>query len=425
MNIASLYDHFLASSGVCTDTRKITPNCIFFALKGDTFNGNTFAASALEQGAAYAVIDQAEYQSGEQTILVDNVLKCLQNLATHHRKKLGIPILALTGSNGKTTTKELLFAVLNQKYKVTTTLGNLNNHIGVPLTLLSMDSNTNFGLVEMGANHQGEIKQLCEIALPDYGFITNYGKAHLAGFGGVEGVIKGKSEMFDHMHTHGKICLVNKQDPIQMQRSNGYKRVLLTPKYGNTPLETIQTNPSVAIQVDQLTINSHLMGQYNAKNIIAAIAIGDYFTIPLTACKAGIESYIPKNNRSQWKTTARNELLLDAYNANPSSMRAALENFAQGFPNSPKTVILGDMFELGPTAAAEHQEIADLCAQLNFEHIFLVGENFYTTNTPKAVKKCREFEDLLVAVPQVNLEGHRILIKGSRGMALERIVDHL
>ncbi len=426
MTINELYSRFLSSSGACTDTRKITPNCLFFALTGDKFNGNTFAASALEQGAAYAVIDQEQYAlENGNTILVDDALTTLQQLAKHHRQQLGIPVIALTGSNGKTTTKELIYSVLSQQYKVTTTQGNLNNHIGVPLTLLAMNSQTQLGLVEMGANHQKEIDFLCTLALPDYGYITNYGKAHLEGFGGVEGVIKGKSELYKHLDAHNKTCFVNGNDPIQMEQSEGMKRILFNGNFNDTPIEITTTNPFVSLKLGKIAINSHLLGDYNAKNIIAALCMGHYFKVSLEACKAGIESYVPSNNRSQWHKTKRNNLLLDAYNANPSSMQVALENFAQRSTDKPATVILGDMFELGDTAAQEHQAIANLASRLNFNTIFLVGENFYTVKHGPGIKKCREFEDLLVAIQQINVAGHNILIKGSRGMALERIVDYL
>jgi len=426
MKTAQLHSLFLASTGVCTDTRKITPGVLFFALKGDNFNGNKFANDALSLDASYAIVDQAAHTNNDdRIILVNDVLTALQQLAKYHREYLKIPIIGLTGSNGKTTTKELINAVLSQKFKITATQGNLNNHIGVPLTLLSMDATTEIGIVEMGANHLKEIDALCQICMPDYGYITNFGKAHLEGFGGIQGVIEGKSELYDHLRKHLKTCFVNANDPVQMQRSKGMTRVLISDTIHDKSIDLAASNPAVILQVGKSEIKSNLLGDYNAQNIKAAMFIGDFFKVPMTAIKRGLEGYSPTNNRSQWIKTKRNKLLLDAYNANPSSMKVALNNFSVYDPYQKTVVILGDMFELGVDAPKEHQDIANLAAKLGFDKIFLVGENFYQVNSQDIHIKCREYEDLLVVLQKHDLTNHNILIKGSRGMALERVVDYL
>ena len=424
--IKKLYKTFLASAGICRDTRTLEPNQLFFALSGANFNGNTFAAQALEQGACAVVIDQQEFIPTEgEYFLVDDCLETLQQLATYHRQQLGIPILALTGSNGKTTTKELIAAVLSQKYNLSATKGNYNNHIGVPLTLLAMTAETEFGLVEMGANHQGEIAELSEIAQPDYGFITNFGKAHLEGFGGIEGVIKGKSELYRNLEARGKIVFVNADDPKQMELTASMERKLIGENMDGHRLALLSVNPKVIFKLDELQIDSNLLGSHNAKNIRAAIGIGLYFDLSPEQIKAGIESYNPENNRSQWVTKPRNKIFMDAYNANPSSMKAALENFAIHEPEKKTVVILGDMFELGETAAEEHQAIADLAHSMNFDKVYLVGANFYGVNANPGQVKCSEYEDLVVALQQYDTTDHLMLVKGSRGMALERVLDIL
>ena len=321
---------------------------MFFCLKGDKFDANTFAKEALEKGAAFVIIDDSDYYINEQTILVEDTLITLQELAQFHRLFLKLPIIALTGSNGKTTTKELINAVLSEKYKVKATIGNLNNHIGVPLTLLSFDKTTEIGIVEMGANHQKEIEFLCQIAQPDYGYITNFGKAHLEGFGGVEGVIKGKSEMYDYLRGNNKMVFVNVDDSIQNEKSTNIKRFSfsLNNSTADVKISTIEANPMVKIIFNNQTVQSHLIGIYNANNINAAITIGNYFKVSDELIKEAIENYIPENNRSQLILKNGNEIILDAYNANPSSMAAAIANFIQ-LEKKNKIAILGDMFELG------------------------------------------------------------------------------
>lgn len=420
MTINQLYDYFLKCSSVSTDTRKIEKNALFFALKGENFNGNTFADNALELGASFVVIDEVKYKKNEQYLLVDNVLHALQQLATFHRKRLNMPILALTGSNGKTTTKELINCVLSKTFKTSATFGNLNNHIGVPLTLLKMDTDTEFGIVEMGANHQKEIEFLTNIAFPDYGLVTNFGKAHLEGFGGIEGVIKGKSEMYTHLKTHGKSIFVNENDPQQLKQVGNYDNAIT---YGAS-MELLDSQPYVSLKVNQHQINSHLTGAYNFNNICTAIAIGQHFGISDDLIASAIESYIPNNNRSQIIEKNGHQIVLDAYNANPTSMVAALSNFNQ-LKQSNKVVILGDMFELGKEAVNEHQSIADFANTLKLEQVILIGEHFYNTQVPDSTLCFRSFKDFKENFNTFQFENNMFLIKGSRGMALERVLDLL
>jgi len=426
MEINQLHALFLECSSVSTDSRKITKNAMFFALKGDNFNGNVYAKQALQDGAKYAIIDNETYVTSAQTILVKDVLKTLQQLASFHRLYLKTPIIALTGSNGKTTTKELINATLSKKFNTTATAGNLNNHIGVPLTLLSMDKHTEIGIVEMGANHQKEIEFLCGIAKPDYGLITNFGKAHLEGFGGVEGVIKGKSEMYDFLITNNKSIFVNANDPIQVEKTK--QAHIFT--FGNdsnadVKIEFIEAQPNVKVRFNNLIINSHLIGEYNFTNIALAIAIANYFKVDDKGIKEAIESYIPSNNRSQVIQTASHKIIMDAYNANPTSMRAALLNFEK-LNDKIKVAILGDMFELGHEAEKEHQNIVDLASTQLLDKIILIGANFYKTKivSPK-VQVFESFDDFKNNFNHSQLEFATLLIKGSRGMALERVLDIL
>ena len=424
MRIEELHQLFLEFSHVSTDTRKIVENCIFFALKGDNFNGNEYAVQALQKGAAYAIVDEEGYVTSDKTLLVDNVLETLQKLATYHRKYCNAKIIGLTGSNGKTTTKELLYAVLSKKYSTIATKGNLNNHIGVPLTLLSIKKDTEMAIVEMGANHQQEIAFLCSLAQPDYGYITNFGKAHLEGFGSMDGVIKGKSELYDYLIAHNRPIFLNADDPIQEKKLAGYINKMGYSK-GNHSYYTITflgAHPFVTIDAEGITMQSQLIGDYNFTNCCAAILIGKYFNVPITDIKDAIENYTPKNNRSQIIKKNGHHVVLDAYNANPTSMKAALENF-KGIVGENKVVFLGDMFELGNSAAAEHQNIADLVLQMNFDHVFLIGKNFYKTEN--SLQKFNSFDSLTTYLKKNPLKNSTILIKGSRGMALERILDVL
>ena len=417
MTIEQLHSAYKKNYLIDTDTRKIRKGSIFFSLKGDNFNGNEYAEEALKSGANMAIVDEVEYKTNDAIILVNNVLETLQKLANFHRKWLNIPIISLTGSNGKTTTKELIHAVLSKKYTTTATVGNLNNHIGVPLTLLSMTPKTEIGIVEMGANHLKEIELLASIAEPNFGYITNFGKAHLEGFGGEEGVIKGKSELYDFLRKSNGIAFVNTNDPIQIKKSEG----ITCYEFNSAGIQFIKADPFVISKFKCLTIHSHLIGKYNFNNIAVAITIGNYFTIFEEDIKNGIENYIPSNNRSQIIEKDSNKIILDAYNANPSSMTAALENFTQ-LKDSNKIVLLGDMFELGVASAEEHQKIADLASSFNFSKLYLIGKAFSTT-TVKNAFVYDSFDSFKNSNTKLNFTNSTILIKGSRGMALERILD--
>jgi UDP-N-acetylmuramoyl-tripeptide--D-alanyl-D-alanine ligase len=418
MKTATLYNLYQQHSLVDTDTRNIRKNTIFFALKGDNFNGNTFAEQALKLGASYAIVDEKEFQTNDRILLVADVLKALQELAYFHRKQLNIPIIGLTGSNGKTTTKELINVVLSKKFNTVATKGNLNNHIGVPLTLLSMTDKTELGIVEMGANHQKEIEFLSTICEPDFGYITNFGKAHLEGFGGIEGVIKGKSELYTFLKANQKTVFINIDDSIQVERAKEINSVC----FNTNDVQFIEVNPFVKLSYKNESIQSNLIGNYNFTNIAAAITIGAHFKVTETAIKEAIESYIPTNNRSQILTTKHNTIILDAYNANPSSMQVALENF-DTLKAPSKVVILGDMFELGKESEHEHQAIVDAATAFNFDETYFVGENFNIAKTNKPqFKTYQDFEDFLKKNP---LKNHSILIKGSRGMRLERILEFI
>ena len=419
MDIEEIYKLYCKSFLVDTDTRNIRKGSLFFALKGDNFNGNIFAEEALKNGASYAIIDEEQFQTSDKLILVNNVLETLQNLASYHRKKLNLPIISLTGSNGKTTTKELINAVLSKKYKTTATVGNLNNHIGVPLTLLSMNLSTEIGIVEMGANHLKEIELLCEITEPNYGYITNFGKAHLEGFGGVEGVIKGKSEMYNFLRNSNGNAFVNKNDALQLKQSEGIERIL----FSSEEISFVNANPFVKVQYKNEEINSKIIGSYNYHNIAVAIKIGEYFNVSTSDIKEAIENYIPSNNRSQIIEKESNHIILDAYNANPSSMKVALENFAQ-IEAVIKIVFLGDMFELGETSKKEHQQIAELATSLDFDKVYLIGKAFSTTRVKNAFIY-NTFESFKNSTNCMSIQNSSILIKGSRGMALERILDLL
>ncbi len=426
MTIEQLHKIFLSSSGICTDSRKIFKDCLFIALSGDNFNGNTFTEQALEKGAKYALIDQKEYKINDQTILVNNSLESLQKLANYHRKYLGLKIISLTGSNGKTTTKELINTVLSKKYKTVATVGNLNNHIGVPLTLLSMNNDTEIGIVEMGANHQKEIQFLCNIAEPDYGYITNFGKAHLEGFGGVEGIIKGKSELYDYLIENDKDIFMNADDKIQQQKLKEYKKTVCFSSSKDKcdyQIEFKEVKPFVVFTFDNTRIESKLIGTYNFTNLCAATTIGKHFNVSTDDIKSAIESYIPSNNRSQIIDKGNNKIIMDAYNANPSSMEVALDNLNKLSDNR-KIAILGDMFELGNDAPSEHQKIADLVINLNLDKTYLIGENFNrVTIKEDKIEKYSSFENFKSNFKEIR--NSTILIKGSRGMALERVLELL
>ena len=427
MTIQNIHDLFLKCTKVSIDTRKIEHNSFFVAIKGDRFDANTFAKEAIEKGASYVIIDNKSYYIDDRTILVKDSIETLQELAKFHRQYLKLPIIALTGSNGKTTTKELINAVLSKKFNTKATVGNLNNHIGVPLTLLSFTEKTEIGIVEMGANHQKEIEFLCEIVQPDYGYITNFGKAHLEGFGGVEGVIKGKSEMYAYLKSTDKLVFVNLDDEIQNKKTVDFKRVTFSQndKSATVFIDNTTANPFVKIKTLGVEINSYLIGLYNANNINAAITIGNYFEVTTDDIKVAIESYIPENNRSQLLTKGTNEIILDAYNANPSSMKVALENFIQ-LDKKSKVVVMGDMYELGEESHFEHKTIVDFLKQNSDFECHFVGNDFFVNTIQKNnFHFYKTFEDLTQYLSSAKLENKTILIKGSRGMALERTLEYL
>ncbi|MGH2667238.1 UDP-N-acetylmuramoyl-tripeptide--D-alanyl-D-alanine ligase [Flavobacterium sp.] len=425
MKIEEIYQCFLQCDSVSTDTRKIDPNSLFVALKGDNFDANTFAQEALNKGASFVIIDNKQYYTDEdKMLLVTDSLTALQELAKYHRQQLGLPIIALTGSNGKTTTKELINTVLSKKYTTKATLGNLNNHIGVPLTLLSFNEDTDIGIVEMGANHQKEIAFLCSIAEPDFGYITNFGKAHLEGFGGIEGVIKGKSELYTYLQENQKTVFINLDDPIQVEKSKGITNYSFSMNMkSNVYFDSVTANPMVKIGFNNQTIESHLIGIYNANNINAAITIGCYFNVSDDEIKSAIENYIPSNNRSQLLKKDSNNIILDAYNANPSSMTAAITNFMQ-IDGKDKIAILGDMFELGTESLPEHQKVVELLRNETGITTIFVGKDFYANKIENNhIHFYKTFEDFAETIKTLKPQNKTILIKGSRGMALERTLD--
>jgi UDP-N-acetylmuramoyl-tripeptide--D-alanyl-D-alanine ligase len=417
MNIPQLYryysEHFLAD----TDTRSIRKNTMFFALKGPNFNGNTFAEKALSLGASYAIVDEKEYQTHPNILLVSDVLTTLQDLAKYHRQLLNTTIIGLTGSNGKTTTKELIHAVLSKKYNTVATKGNLNNHIGVPLTLLAMHPDTEMGIVEMGANHQKEIEFLSNICAPDYGYITNFGKAHLEGFGGVEGVIAGKSELYTFLQTHNSTAFINPEDPLQVSKTKAFPTIPFA-----DDVQLIAAAPFVAVVFKNQTIQSNLVGSYNYANIAIAITVGNYFKVPQKDIQVAIENYQPTNNRSQYIKQRTNKIILDAYNANPSSIQVALENF-KAVSAAQKVVILGDMFELGSESRKEHQNIIQLALSMEFKHCYFIGAHFYQTQ--ENAHLFQTFEDFAAYLKGHAISNSTVLIKGSRGMRLERVMSLL
>ena len=403
-NIDHLYSIFLKHQSICIDSRNIKKNAIFFALKGDNFDGNKYAQEAIDKGCICAVIDEYKHEENGKFLLVDDVLETLQYLAQHHRKQLSIPIIGITGTNGKTTTKELIKDVLNKKYKTYATQGNLNNHIGVPLSVLSITRDIEIGIIEMGANHIGEILALCKIAQPNHGLITNIGKAHLEGFGSFEGVITAKKELYNYLKQNNGIAFVNSDNPLLMELSNSQKRVTY-----KTQKEAIKTR---------------LIGKHNLENIMAAMCVGHYFEVKKTDIEQAIENYQPVNNRSQIIKTKKNTVLLDAYNANPMNMEAVINHFSQMKAEN-KVVILGDMLELGSFSLQEHQAVTELLKKQNFNRVILVGDHF---SKVKNNINCKHFADVGIAsnwLKQQNIKDAFILIKGSRGIELEKLMEVL
>ncbi len=421
-----LYQLFQNSTGVCTDTRKLKAGELFFALKGPNFDGNAYAGLAMDSGAHAAVVDRQDLRGKPGMYYVEDALKALQDLGTHHRRHMPARVIALTGSNGKTTTKELIYGVLASTYRTQSTQGNLNNHIGVPLTLLTLKEETEFLVVEMGANHQGEIALLSSLAEPDFGLITNYGKAHLEGFGGVEGVIKGKSELFEFLKAHDKHVFMRADDPIQVEKLAGYIKKIGYTEHDNPDhyrIERVVKDGPVALRIEGVFIQSQLPGDYNFYNCAMAALIGRYFNVPLERIKEAIESYAPDNMRSQIMKKGSYTVLLDAYNANPSSMAAAIESLLTTQAES-RVAILGDMLELGEDSAKEHQAMADLLEDERIDRAFLIGPYFAGVNSRH--NRFQSFEEFRSYWPQAGLQYNAlILIKGSRGMELERVLDML
>ena len=426
MVIKDIYQLFKESVGISTDTRKIKQGSLFFALKGDNFNGNKFAIQALEQGASFAIIDEEIESDSGKLILVENVLVTLQELATYHRKKFNIPVIGITGSNGKTTTKELITTVLSTSKKVHFTKGNFNNHLGVPLTLLEMPTDTEIAVIEMGANHIGEIADLCKIAQPNYGIITNIGKAHLEGFGGFEGVLRAKSELYQYIITNGETVFINSQDEVLNNMSKRFANPIKYPaKEDFFTCDFVGANPFVEFRVDNKSYTTQLIGKYNYDNIAGALAIGSYFKIPQEKAIEAVCNYVPTNNRSQVIKTELNTLILDAYNANPGSMKAAIENFSSMDVDS-KIVILGDMLELGNDSRKEHEVLGKLVGSKGFNAVFFCGKEIRDA-APKCIGSFYfatkvELSKYLIENP---IKGSTVLIKGSRGIGLETIVDKL
>ena len=426
MSIEDLYKIFTKSSGVVTDSRKINKNCIFFSLKGANFNGNEFAKSAIENGAMCAIVDEKKYFHDKKNyIYVEDCLDTLQKLANFHRNKIDAKIIGITGSNGKTTSKELINSVLKTEFITFCTKGNLNNHIGVPLSLLEISNETEFAIIEMGANHIGEIKLLSKIAEPNYGYITNFGKAHLEGFGSEEGVIKGKSELYDFLISGSGFIFYNSDDEKQNNILSEYNN-----KFGFSQRESdfnytvISDNPNIILNVKNTTIESTLFGSYNIQNIVSAVSIGYYFGISIEKIKVGISNYISSNNRSQIVKKSSNKIILDAYNANPTSMTLAIQSFNKSDLKN-KILILGDMYELGKEEDKFHQEIIDYCESLVIDRVFLIGEIFSKTSFTEKFISCKNYKELLDNKDFKNIINSNILIKGSRGMQLEKIVDFI
>jgi len=430
-NIEELYSIYLKHQQVCTDTRKIIPGSLFFALKGETFNANSFAAQAIEKGCSFAIIDEEKYKEGEKYILVDNVLQTLQQLAVFHRKQLNIPIIGITGTNGKTTTKELIHAVLLKKYKVCSTQGNFNNHIGVPLTILSIQKDIEIAVVEMGANHPNEIKELCEISAPDYGLITNIGKAHLEGFGNIEGVVKTKKELYESIQLSNGKVFVCSDNSLLMDISKDIERKT----YGVFPVsdcrgEIMESNPLLKIKwlnkslKKEILISTNLVGFYNFENVMAAICVGEYFGVNAVDIKDAIENYFPSNNRSQIIKTKKNTILMDAYNANPTSMEVSIMNFRHTSCDK-KFVIIGDMLELGKESVIEHEKILKLIEYSEFENIILVGKVFCSLNKPGNILAFTDVSEASSYIKEKKPTGFNILIKGSRGIKLEKLLEYL
>lgn len=425
ISIEELYNIYNSHPIISTDTRNITRDSLFFALKGDHFNGNDFAKKALENGASYAICDEIT-ESDSRVIRVENVLKTLQELSIYHRNTLKIPIIGITGTNGKTTTKELLYTILKTKYSVLATLGNLNNHIGVPLTLLSITNQHEMAIIEMGANHIGEIADLCEISKPTHGIITNIGKAHLEGFGSIEGVIQTKRALYDYViNNHGKL-IVDSDNELLMSLSENTDRFLYGENSGNIIGKISINAPQISVLVEEKNtqINTQLVGSYNLKNILAAIATGRLFNIDMETIANALSSYQPQNNRSQLIKGKDNTIIMDAYNANPSSMNESLNNL-QNISHNNKVLILGDMLELGTESIKEHQKIIDKIKKMELSQCILIGECFFKFPKTATINTFQNTSDAILFLEKNPILKALILVKGSRGLKLEKILPHI
>ena len=424
--IATIYQHFQKAYKITTDSRKVEQDAVFFALKGENFDANDFALQVAEAGVASLVVaDRKELPQHERILIVDDSLKTLQNLAAYHRQQNRATVLSITGTNGKTTTKELVSAVLAKKYRIIHTQGNLNNHIGVPLTLLTIKPETEIAIVEMGASHPGEIDFLCKIADPDYGLITNVGKAHLEGFGSFEGVIKTKTELYRHIKSHGKAVFVNQGNPLLWEQSEGQNRI----SYGrhcaaDAPVAPGQCDPYLSVIWRKHLIQTHLVGSYNFENVAAAIGVGQYFGVDENAIIEALEQYMPTNSRSQVIETTKNHIIMDAYNANPTSMRAALINFAS-ICGGEHLLILGDMRELGTASEEEHRNILGLMKELGFKEALLVGSNFCAYNKNPDWMTFENVKELCQHLESKPISGKTILVKGSHSVQLEKVLPLL
>ncbi len=428
MNIEAIYNVFLKSSGVSTDTRTIKKNNIFFSIKGDNFDGNKYAVQAIQKGAMLAIVDDKTLETTDKKIIyVKNSLECLQQLANYHRNKLKIPIIAITGTNGKTTTKELINAVLSTQYSVGYTKGNLNNHIGVPLTLLSFKKEMQYGVVEMGANHRYEIKNLCNIAEPDFGIITNIGKAHLEGFGSEEVLINTKKELYDYLYKNKGIVFINNDNKLLRKICN-VKTISYGTEY-NTGTQTkgklTSVNPYIELEWEDTQIQTKIIGQYNFENIMAAVCTGKYFGVTKENIVSALQNYIPSDNRSQIINIGNNTILLDAYNANPSSMQQAIDSFLKIKTSKEKMLFLGDMYELGNSSGAEHLLILEKLDKSKITNIYLIGENFFIFSEKFKFKFYKNTANFITYLKTQKLENKYILIKASRGIKLEQTLDHI
>ena len=430
MKIDTLYRFFIRNPEICTDSRNVSKGSIFFALKGESFNGNQFAARALKQGSSYAVVDEQKYVTDERYILVDDVLFSLQELAMFRRMHFNIPVIAITGTNGKTTTKELINSIIRKEYRVVSTYGNLNNHIGVPLSLLEIKDNTEIVIIEMGANHRGEITKLCELALPTHGMITNIGTAHLEGFGNIETIVKTKTELYEYLDKNGGTIFFNRENEILAGRLSeiSCEKISYGGISGNYSGVIKNSVPALELKVlidnNSFALKTNMFGAYNFENVLAAISIGSYFNVETKTIIETIEDFKPYDNRSQIVNTAVNTLICDAYNANPTSMKMAIDNFL--LMNSVKKVlILGDMFELGENSEKEHIKLVKYVKDKSFSRIILIGKFFSAVNQTLQIPAFIDVDSFVKWLDKNPIKSSYILIKGSRGMKLEKIIDYL